>query len=173
MSLRKRIEIKKNTVYVQQVNLKTVDPEAGDYGEVSYRRWLVGDINLILANKVYVKQLRINSEAQARQAAVFQGKEVPKSPTESLTAAEHQELFEFACDMVSRGLVGPSAMTKEDLVKLGDWRFVNFMFNVLSKKSALDASLSDDLTQFFLDEGRDELRQEMVREATPGPVGSS
>lgn len=131
VSLRRRIEENANKTYSTHVVLSHADPQTGDYGIVLWRRWTVDEVNEILSFEPYQKQVR------------------SMITKEVLTKQEYDRLTDMNCDLVSRALVGESALSKADLLKLGDQRFVSIMWNLIAKKSGLDGSLGLDLEEFF------------------------
>lgn len=153
LGLRERIEQKKGQVYVTKVDLRNTDPETGYYGDVYWRVWTVAEINEILANPSYQKQVR---------ATLTQ---------EPLTAEDQDALYRQMCLSVSHALTGESAMTYEDMVSLGDWRFCRVIWDTVAHKSGLTSSLVQDLDEFFRDTRRVELRRGVVRDgrARAGP----
>jgi hypothetical protein len=78
----------------------------------------------------------------------------PAAKRDILTKDDHYDLFVLYCDMVAKALVGPSKVTGKELLDLGDYRFVAFMFNYISRKSGVSGHMAEDMERFFRDPGR-------------------
>lgn len=131
--LKARIEQKQGKVFVTRINMTDADKETGDYGDVYWRIWNVREVNEIYASQVY-QDMGI-SAAKGR----------------AMSQKQNQELFELKCDMVSRALCKPTTMSRQELILLEDYRFVEIMFNLIAKKSGLSNHLFKDMERFFLD----------------------
>jgi flagellar biosynthesis regulator FlaF len=153
ISTRAMIEKKRDEVFVINVSFPQNDPEQGDYGDVAFRRWRASDISEILANPVYQK----NEKIQLAIMAVQQNKGAGINFIQTLDQNESNLLLALQAEMVSRalwqaytpeGVYVDSRMTRDELLTLGDYRFIKSMFNTIAKKSGFWAEIDKELLDF-------------------------
>ena len=149
-----KMEAKKQEIHVVAVNFSQNDPEAGDYGDVVFRRWNSDTIIQIQANPIFQKAEKISLAVMAVQSNKGQGINF----IQTLDLNEQQLLLSIQAEMVSRALwfgqtpegeYVDSRMTREELLALKDYRFIKHMFNLIAKKSGMYAEIEKELLDFL------------------------
>jgi len=142
-SLRSRIEAKKNQVYRLVFDFDEADPENGKYGPVKFRLFRMSDVAYLTAQPAF-----------QREANVVKTKPDGSVELNPMNEQERKALFELHCEMLARVLVKESAITKEELVALDDFRFVEAVYGEISERSGLGSRAQKDIQEFFRHPGR-------------------
>lgn len=114
--------------FVTIVDLKQTQREAGFYGEVFYRAFKAPEADEILSNRLYQQSSR---------------------DWTSLSKEDHDQLFEWKCKIISDVLHPKMKITKDALIKSGNFAFVAYLFNFLTEFSGLGGNIVKDSLWFL------------------------
>lgn len=145
------LQRRKDQWYAVHVKIPHTNPEDPDYGVVIFRLWIAGEVAEISGDPIWQRSVR---------AAVG---------NEQLSVEEHKKLFELKCDFVSRATKG---LPKDELVKLGDWAFVSWVFRLLQERTGVGTNLAQDIGEFFRDPDWAGLRNNLDTPHGQAAVGS-
>lgn len=131
-TLRQVLGAKKGQVYALTIDFKESDPQAGNYGTVRFKLFRMSDVAYLTSRPVFQRQSR----------AMLDNK--------PLTEDEQKQLFELHCEMLARVLVRESAMSKQELIDMDDYRFVEIVFGEICERSGMGARAVQDIQHFLL-----------------------
>jgi hypothetical protein len=126
--LRKRIELRKNTVINFPLDLSKIDKNLADYGIVSFKKFTHSDAAEISSSPIMIEAAKASSEKRM------------------LTKEQLDELFHFENKKLADVLSGDSAISAKELDEAGDEVFTNFMFAIVQKYSGMTTDFLSNLT---------------------------